>query len=64
MNSSLKGFILLVTSMVLMFGIAGGIEKMPADANYFYWGSLALAFIVAGISGLLGYSYINESNGQ
>jgi hypothetical protein len=64
MNSSTKGFILLVTSFLIVFGVAGSADNIPADAGYFHWAGVGLALVVAFISGLLGYSYVNESNGQ
>ena len=64
MNSSTKGFLFLIASGVIAFGVAGGADSIPADAGYFHWAGLGLALVVAFISGLLGYSYINEKNEQ
>lgn len=60
MKSDTKGFLLLGTSLVIMLGVAGGVEKLPPSAGYFEWAGILLALAVAFISGLLGYSYVNE----
>ena len=62
MSSSTKGFVFLVTAIIIMFGVSGAIDRLPPDAGYYHWSGMILALIVAFISGILGYSYINEKN--
>jgi|688.fasta_scaffold1172509_2 hypothetical protein len=60
MTSDTKGFLFLVTAGLIMLGVGGGVSQLPPDAGYFQWAGLLLALIVAFISGVLGYSYVNE----
>lgn len=60
MKAETKGFVLLATALVIMLGTAGGVEHLPPNAGYLEWVGIGLSLVVAFISGILGYSYINE----
>lgn len=60
MKSQTKGFVFLVTALVIMFGTAGGVEHLPPNAGYLDWAGIGLSLVVAFISAMLGYSYLNE----
>lgn len=60
MSSDTKGFVLIVVAFLLAFNAVGSVEYMKPDAGFFDWAVVGLSLIVAFISGLLGYSYINE----
>jgi threonine/homoserine efflux transporter RhtA len=60
MSSDTKGFVLVVVAFLLAFVAVGSVEYMKPDAGFFDWAVVGMALIVSFISGLLGYSYINE----
>ena len=60
MSSDTKGFILLVVAFLLAFFAVGSVEFMKPDAGFYDWAVVGLACFVSFISGILGYSYINE----
>lgn len=60
MTSDTKGFVLLIVAIIVLFGTAGAVEQLPPGAGYLDWAGIGLSMVVAFISAILGYSYINE----
>lgn len=60
MTRQTKGFVLIMISIFLVFGLAGGVELMEPDAGYKEWASVFVGLLMAGVLGLLGFSYMQE----
>ena len=57
---SIVGFGLIVFSIVLLAGVAGGIDQIPATNFVVYW-LVSIMLTVAGLAaGLLGISFIDK----
>ena len=56
------GTIIFITGLLIMFGVAGGVEKLPAEAGLFDWACLMGGAASGIILSLLGIRLYKEQN--
>lgn len=60
MTKQNKGFTLMAIALIMMMGIAGGVEFMSPDAGFAAWGTVLMTLIYSVVIGLIGFSYTQE----
>jgi hypothetical protein len=57
---SILGFSLVALSIVLLAGVAGGLDQIPATGSVIYWLTSVMLALAGFAAGLLGISFINK----
>jgi hypothetical protein len=57
---SIVGFGLVLLSVILLAGVAGGLDQIPATGSVVYWIASVLLTLAGFAAGLLGISFLDK----